>query len=160
VQTGAGATFPTAGGVALPEFWRRNRVYGSLWSGDNINLTNLWSVALSPKTNKAQGVASRLTESTQAEQHFSIAQNGTLVFASIQSNEDIYSLPLDAERGKVTGPLCRLTQALSMETFPTASADGSKMTYQSDRSGKKEVWVRDTVTGKEGAADKAEDLTR
>jgi eukaryotic-like serine/threonine-protein kinase len=140
VQTGAYAIFSAAGGIAaLPEFWRGNRIYGRVRSGDS---SNLWSVALSPKTHKAQGVASRLTESTQAEQHFSISQNGTLVFASTQSNEDIYSLPLDAERGKVTGPLRRLTQDLSKETFPAASDDGFKMTYQSLRESYSTIWMR------------------
>lgn len=96
-------------------------------------------------------MASRITDSTQSERSFSISQNGTLVFASTLSNEDIYSLPLDAELGKVTGPLRRITQELSEETYPTASADGAKMTFQSDRSGKFEVWVRETATGKDNA---------
>ena len=149
VRTGANAIFSAAGArPRSPEFWHGNRVYGSVQSGDS---TNLWSITLSPKTNKAQGVASRLTDSTQTERYFSISQNGTLVFASTLSNADIYSLPLDAERGKVTSPLRRLTQELSRETFPTASADGAKMTYQSDRSGKFEVWVREMATGKENA---------
>jgi serine/threonine protein kinase len=149
VQTGAYAIFSAAGARPVsPEFWHGNRIYGSVRSGDS---TNLWSIALSPKTHQAEGVAARLTDSTQPERYFSISQNGTLVFASTLSNSDIYSLPLDAERGKVTGPLRRLTQELSEETYPTASADGAKMTYQSDRSGKFEVWVREMATGKENA---------
>ena len=147
--TGADAIFSAGGGKsASPEFWHGNRVYGSVLSGDR---TNLWSVALSPKTNKAEGALLRLTDSTETEEHFSLSQNGSLVFASTQHNEDIYSLPLDAERGKTTDPLRRLTQELSRETYPTASADRSKMTYLSDRSGRYEVWVRDVATGKENA---------
>jgi len=122
VQTGAFAILSAAAGGpvgASPEFWRANRVYGSAGSGDS---TNLWSVAFSPETNKAQGAPSRLTDSTETEEHFSISQNGTLVFSSTLPNEDIYALPLDAERGKATGPLRRLTQELSIETYPTASA--------------------------------------
>jgi Tol biopolymer transport system component len=149
VRTGASAIFSSAGArPRLPEFWHGNQVYGSVRSGDS---TNLWSIGLSPKTNKAEGVASRLTDSTQNERSFSISQDGTLVSASTLSNADIYSIPLDAESGKVTGPLRRVTQELSKETYPTASADGAKMTYQSDRSGKFEVWVRDMATGKENA---------
>lgn len=149
VKTGAETIFSAArASIISPEFWRGNRIYGSVRSGDS---SNLWSVALSPKTNKAEGAASRITDSTQTEQNFSISQNGSLVFASTQSNEDIYSLPLDAESGKVSGSLRRVTQELSEETYPTASADGSKMTYQSDRSGKFELWIREMATGKESA---------
>jgi len=149
VPTAAHTILSAAGGRAVsPEFWQGNRVYASVRSGDS---TNLWSIALSPKTSKAQGVASRLTESAQTEEHFSISQNGTLVFASTLRNSDIYSLPLDAERGKSTGPLRRLTQELSFETYPTASADGAKMTYHSTRSGQLELWVSEMSTGKANA---------
>src|SRR5205085_1328620 len=80
--------------------------------------------------------------------------DGRLVSASTVSNADIYSLPIDAERGRVTGPLRRLTNDLSTETYATLSRDGTKMLYNSDRSGALEVWVRDIGSGREASLGK------
>ena len=74
-----------------------------------------------------------------------------LAFASLTENLDIWSLPIDANQGKVVGDLQQLTQDSAADFHPALSPDGSKMVFISSRSGNKEVWIKDLRTGEDSA---------
>jgi len=76
---------------------------------------------------------------------------GRLVFASVSDRTDIWSLPLDANQGIVTGEPQRLTQDAADDVCPSASADGKKVAFISYRSGQRDVWIKDLETGKESS---------
>jgi TolB protein len=71
------------------------------------------------------------------------------VFASLASTVDLWSLPIDANRGKVLGELQRLTQDAAIDTSPVLSPDGKRLFFVSSRSGTENIWVKDLVTGGE-----------
>jgi Tol biopolymer transport system component len=72
------------------------------------------------------------------------------MFASLTTNEDIWSLPIDANRGvALSQEPTRLTSALGADRFPSISADGSTVTFQSGRTGSQEQWVLNTVDGRQ-----------
>jgi Tol biopolymer transport system component len=62
---------------------------------------------------------------------------------------DLWSLPVDTNRGLVRGEMQRLTRDAGSNFFPTASSDGSRMVFRSDRQGPTNVWFKDFRSGKE-----------
>src|SRR5206468_24565 len=58
-------------------------------------------------------------------------------------------LPIDADQGRVTGGLLRLTQSAASDTNPALSPDGRRLFFTSNRAGNLDIWVKDLTTGKE-----------
>jgi serine/threonine protein kinase/Tol biopolymer transport system component len=121
-------------------------------SGDS---TNLWRIGISTKTWKVTGPFRRLTAGLTTEEAPSVASatGGTvrLAFASSTLNSDIWSLPIEANPGRVTGDVKRLTQDTTADFHPALSSDGNKMAWVSARTGSQEIWIRDLRTGEEFA---------
>ena len=123
---------------------------GASGSGDTANI---WRVPISSQTFQVSGSAEQLTFGTSNFISFgttAIPGGGVrVVFASLKGNWDIWSLPLDANRALVKGPLQRITDEETMETAPAISEGGRKLMYTSNRGGSSNVWARDLVSGKE-----------
>ncbi|HLF07417.1 MAG TPA: protein kinase, partial [Thermoplasmata archaeon] len=121
-------------------------------SGDS---RNLWRIGISSRTWKVTGLPERLTSSPAIEEGpsvVSVARNSvTIAFASLGENTDIWSLPIEANSGKVTGELHQLTRDSAADIHPSLSADGRRMVWISARSGSQQVWTRDLVTGEDAA---------
>ncbi len=145
VQTGAFAVFArqnlAAGG---PAAWVDDQVYFSA----RRDTTNLWKMTISPRSGKSSGPPRRLTFGTDQEGEPSVASNGTIVFSSAAASTNVWRLPMDLKQGKVTGNLQRVTRDLSTEVFPSVSAN-QRLAFSADRSGKREIWVKDLATGKD-----------
>ena len=109
---------------------------------------NLWRVGVSADAGRLLGKPQRLTSGT-GETAPSASRNGRIAFASETEDWDIWSLPLDANRGAVTGELELVVSGLSTDRFPSVSADGRRLVYTSDRSGKNDIWLRDLETGQD-----------
>jgi eukaryotic-like serine/threonine-protein kinase len=60
-------------------------------------------------------------------------------------------LPIDANQGKAAGELRKLTEGTYDAPYPTLSADDGKLAFISNRSGNRDIWLRDMTTGKETA---------
>jgi eukaryotic-like serine/threonine-protein kinase len=142
------AEFPPDVQNIRPEWWWKDRLFCSVSTADTVSI---WELVLSVSTGKPLSPPRRLASGAGNESQVSVSDNGKLVFTSTLSNEDIYAVPIDANRGQVTGELQRLTNELSREYLPTLSADGRKMAFKSDRSGHEQVWLRDIPSGKEVA---------
>ena len=121
----------TVGNVGEPGTWVGDRVVFGGRIGDS---GNLWRIGVSAKTYRVTGDLERLTFGTGTEQFPSVAGE-RIAFASTQPNFDIWSVPLDADRGVVTGAAEQLTRDPSHETWPTLSADGRQMAYFGPRPG-------------------------
>jgi Tol biopolymer transport system component len=129
-----------------------NSLVFSAYSGDT---TNLWRIGISPETWKVTGPPHRLTSGTMIERNPSSAFGPSgvvrLAFANLTQNLAIWGLPIEPNRGRVTGELKRLTQEAADDFFPALSRDGSKMVWVSSRSGSQEIWIRDLRSGEESA---------
>jgi len=121
-------------------------------SGDS---RNLWRIGISSTTWKVTGPPHRLTYSSSIEESPSVASlaDGSLkiAFGSLSENSDIWSLPIDADAGKVTGELRQLTRDSAADFHPSLSPDGRKMVWVSARSGNQEIWIKDLETGEDAA---------
>jgi len=115
------------------------------------NTSSLWQVGISPQTWQVDDLPKQLTFGTGLEVEPSFEVNGRLVFASLVTNSDIWSLPIAANRGKVLGELRAVVQSVAADVHPSLSNDGQKLAFNSTRSGHSEVWIRDMKTGKETA---------
>jgi Tol biopolymer transport system component len=145
VETGAFAVFERQNLLAAgPAAWVDDQVFFSA----RRDTTNLWKAAISPRTGKISGSPRRLTFGTDQEGEPSVASNGNLVFSSVAASTNVWRLPMDLKQGKVTGNLVRVTRDLSTEVFPSISAN-RRLAFSADRSGKREIWVKDLALGKD-----------
>jgi Tol biopolymer transport system component len=145
VETGAFAAFArqnlSAGG---PAAWVDDQVYFSA----HRDTTNLWKATISPRTGRISGKPRRMTFGTDQEGEPSVASNGNLVFSNVAASTNVWRLPMDLNQGEVTGNLVRVTRDLSTEVFPSISAN-QRLAFSADRSGKREIWVKDLAVGKD-----------
>jgi eukaryotic-like serine/threonine-protein kinase len=115
------------------------------------NTSSLWQVGISAKTWQVDDLPDQLTSGTGLEVDPSFEVNRRLVFASLVSNSDIWSLPIAANRGKALGELRAVVQSAAADVNPSLSNDGQKLAFNSTRSGHSEVYIKDMKTGEEKA---------
>jgi len=131
----------SAGG---PAAW----VGGQVFFSARRDTTNLWKAGISTRSGKLGGSLSRLTMGTDQESEPSVASSGNMVFSSVASSTNVWRLPVDLNQGKATGGVQRVTRDLSTEVFPSISAN-RRLAFSADRSGKREIWVKDLAESKE-----------
>lgn len=163
---------PTTGGAAVKtgasEIYRRQGLGGerqvmssliapSDWVGDHVffsslmgESTNVWRIAVSAETGKAEGTAQRLTSGTSVEAKPSVISGGRIAFASLKQDLNIWSLAIDGNAGRVSGDLKQVTGA-AFDAHTSVSGDGKKLVFVSTRAGNPDVWMKDLVTGRETA---------
>jgi serine/threonine protein kinase len=134
--------------TASPSRWIGNHIIFFSRLGDS---TNLWQVAIKPKTWQIQDAPERLTTGAGQEIDPSLAADGHLVFATTDQRLNLWTLPIDANSGKAIGQLQPLTQLGANSMRPSLSADGKKLVFESDRTGNVDIWLRDMDSGKERA---------
>jgi Tol biopolymer transport system component len=146
---GAGGDWVT-GGIWLPGPAGESRILFSARAGD---ARNIWRIPIDDRTWRVTGVPERLTFGAAAERAPAAAWlpggGVRLVFASLSENFDIWSLPLDANRAVVQGPMRRLTEGEDADIRLSLSLDGNKLAYLRDASGRFSIRVKDLSTGRE-----------
>src|SRR5262249_18984060 len=122
VKTGAADVLRRAGlaPYPVPGAWTGNQIVFSARLGDS---TSLWQVEIAPQTWQISNGPVRLTTATGLDVEPSIATDGSLAYASLGENNDIWSLPLDADHGKATGKLQQLTHSAASDSSPSVSLD-------------------------------------
>jgi Tol biopolymer transport system component/predicted Ser/Thr protein kinase len=128
-------------GLPFPDAWVRagSRI---LFQGSVGDSSNMWQVAISPETWRASGAPQRATFGTTDEAAASVTSDGLMVFISRTMRADIWSLPIDANRGKVEGPEKRVTQDAADDYDPTLADDGTTLVFRSRRAGRFGVVMR------------------
>jgi serine/threonine protein kinase/WD40 repeat protein len=140
------------GSAGWPAAWwhRRNYILFSARSGDNANV---WGLPVSLRTRKVAGDPEQLTFGSGTELSPAVAADSassqSLVFANVNSNADVWSLPMDHALGKAAGEPQRLTRDTALDLTPSPSPDGQRVVFISRRSGRDEVWLRDSSSGSE-----------
>lgn len=123
-----------------------NRVIFSARSGDT---RNLWETTISPE-GKATDAFQRLTAGSGNEITASCASEDTIAFASAETTGSVWSIPFDFDHGKATGAAEQITrEPFAVREGPSLSSDGRLVAFASAQSGVLNIWLHDTVTGKE-----------
>jgi Tol biopolymer transport system component/predicted Ser/Thr protein kinase len=154
VRTGAFAVFRERNITSFftPGVWTAggNRVLFSAALGDS---TNLWQVEISPRGWKVAGPPQRLTFGTDINDQPSVAAGPgralRLVFSSLISHRDIWSLPINTSTGRGAGELRRLTQGGASVDFGSLSADGKRLVFASSKAANSDIWFKNLESGKE-----------
>jgi Tol biopolymer transport system component len=139
--------FETPYGLPMPDWWADSgSVVFHAHVGDS---SNTWQVAIPSKTWQIGGSPARVTFGTTDEAAASVSTNGHMVFMSLTGGSDIWSLPIDADRGKPRGELTRLTPDVAEDYDPSLSTDGGTLVFRSRRAGNFDVVSRHVATGKD-----------
>ena len=152
-QTGALRQFqsaklaPLSGQINIvPLDWveGRNRV---VFAASIADAGNLWQVAISSGKADPKSIE-RLTvgPGRQAE---AAAAGSRLAFADVNLNFDVWSMPVDADRGTVRGPMSRITEMGTVEWASSITNNGRQLAYISRKIGDWWVRVRDLTTGRD-----------
>jgi Tol biopolymer transport system component len=126
MPTGAGAALRAAGiefeaGDIAPDDWRAGRVLFS-------DRSYLWSAQLDPITSSVARV-SRLTFGTNRDIQATSSASGLIAFSSAFFSNSVWELPLDPNRGVVSGSPLRLTAGVGNDRRPSATRDGRFVAY-------------------------------
>jgi Tol biopolymer transport system component len=137
---------PVDGGLPfIPSSWAENgEVLFSARLGDSWNI---WALGLT-RNGSIEGRARRVTTGGGYDRFAFSAPGGRIVFTSGAPNQDIWSLPVDANLAEMTGPPQRLTSASTDEAQPHISADGEILVFTTYRAGQSDLWVMDLRDGK------------
>src|SRR5262249_36607160 len=88
----------------------------------------------------------QLTHTTGFSNYASVSDNGRMVFASGTGSTNIWSIPVDTERARVTGERRNLTQVDGIrDDSPSLSRDGKKVAFFANN----RLMVRDLATARE-----------
>ena len=151
VRTGAAAALrsqkvlPETDNIPGPSDWTGGSVLFTVRNGD---ANNVWRVAVNPATFQLDGPAERLTSGTSQETSPTMSRDGKLAFAAVDTLEDYWALPIDANAASVTGPRTPLMKNSASDRF-ALSLDGNTLVYCTHRGGQTEIRSRDLRTGKE-----------
>ncbi len=134
---------------AIPQAWTRDGRY-IVFSAKLGDTSNVWRIAIDPKTWQVSGESERLTSGTTLDVHPSFDAGDHLAFASISQSDDIWSLPIDPNQGKPRGEIQRLTTDGNV-MMPAISLDGKRLVFVSNRSGNRDIWLRELAKSQEVA---------
>ena len=132
-------------GLGAPDAWSPDGrwIYTTGVRGDAPNIWRLpWDAS-----RRRTGPPERVTFGT-GEVQVSVAGK-SLAFFSGRQSVSIWSFPLDANRGVVSGPPERLTSGVAGQFRSDLSTDGSTIVFLSGQDGKPDVWVRHIRSGAE-----------
>jgi Tol biopolymer transport system component len=130
-----------------PSEWTSDSVVFSA-SSDSAGLSgSLWRAKIDSRY-RIQGPVQRLTSGTENELQPSAA-GSYIAFASVAQNENIWSLSVDPNTGRVSGEPLRVTTTTAADVLPASSADGRKVAFASNRTGNMHIWMKDLAAGAE-----------
>jgi Tol biopolymer transport system component/predicted Ser/Thr protein kinase len=127
-----------------PFAWRGDRVYFERYEPDLVNIND---VRVDTKTGHLLTPIRRSVAVTSSAYSPAVSRDGQIVFAGVTLKKNVYVLPVDANQGKVTGPLSPLTEGISQNIVESVSADGKRLAVVSNRTGTWQVWAKDLATG-------------
>jgi eukaryotic-like serine/threonine-protein kinase len=121
-------------------------VYSASLGGDSWNL---WEVVIAPPTWAVSSEPRRLTTGADLHVHASIGAGARLVYSSLTQTINVWSIPLDANSGRVGGPARRASATSTPQWWPSVSEDGRHLVFRGDQSATGGLWLRDLKTESE-----------
>jgi Tol biopolymer transport system component len=163
-QTGAYQIFGMNGFLrgSAAHGWARNAgpedvfVRPAAWDGEIVLFSaalgansEIWRIPLPATLGQVSGNARMVTSGGGWHFDPTVSASGRVVFARLGENVDVWAFALDAANGRSAGEPWRVAGGASREVLQSISRDGSKVVFQSDRSGRSAIWLHDLQTGKE-----------
>jgi TolB protein len=133
-------------GLPYPDAWFGPQI---LFHGTVGDASNMWRVTVAPDSRRVTGAPQRVTFGTTDEAAASVTTDGRMVFISRITGSDLWSLPIDAERGKPLGELQRVTQDSADDYDPSLADDGLNLLFRSRRAGRFAIVLRRIGTSAE-----------
>ncbi len=130
---------------AIPADWNQDQI---LFSTPSTDLSSIWRASLSPGNFSVSTSPVRVTSGKELDLNPSRAPGGRVFFSRQSYNADIWGIPVVVNEGKATGPPARWTHEPAAEVSPSLPADGSRIMFQSNRSGHYNLWSLDLNNGK------------
>ncbi|MBA2604391.1 MAG: PD40 domain-containing protein [Acidobacteria bacterium] len=121
-------------------------VYSAALGGDSWNL---WEVVIAPDTSSVSTEPKPLTTGADLQAHASIVRGTQLVFSNLTQTVNVWAVPVHADSGRAAGPAQRVTATSALQWSPSASEDGRRLVFRSDRLGIGGLWMRDLETDRE-----------
>ena len=115
-------------------------VYSAALGGDSWNL---WEVVIAPRTWIVTTEPTRLTTAADLQAHASIVRGTQLVFSSLTLTVNVWGVPVHADSGQKVGSPRKVTATSALQWSPSASEDGRRLVFQSDRLATGGLWIRD-----------------
>jgi Tol biopolymer transport system component len=134
---------------APPARWAPDNNILFISNVDNGTATNVWRIPLDQRSWETQDQPEQLTYGTSTIHSFASLPDGRLVFDDNRDSINLWSLPVDTEKGRVTGEAQQITRDEANNIPPWLSADGDKLIYGSNREGRGTWWFRDLKSGRE-----------
>jgi serine/threonine protein kinase len=131
-----------------PFAWQGDSVY-FLWGGGPLHIVS--RLAVNASTGKSSGPPVRLSAVTADAHSAALSKTGQVVFAVVDAATNLYNLPLDADAGKTKSDLQPISKGQDYNAVESISADGTRLTYITVRSGDTQVWGMDLTTGRSHA---------
>ena len=133
-------------GLRSPDVWNADGV--SAFRAPGRQHERLVPVAVAPRRGRASVRRTRLTAGTGIEMGATIDGAGTLAFAAVTNDIDLWSLSLQSRTLRPHRAMQRLTHDPASDLSPWLSPDGRSLAFASNRSGTNDIWVRNLATGK------------
>ena len=123
-----------------PLDWRPS---GILFTANLRDAGNLWEWRL------PSGPAVPVTHGPGYHMQAASTADGALAFSSLEWRNEVWALPVDADRGAVRGELQKLTADEADAISPNSTRDGKLLVFRGRAMGRFAVRARDTATGKQ-----------
>jgi len=117
-----------------------------LFSSQHGDATDIWRI---PLAHAATADPRPVTRGDSNIMRWASVSGGRVAFGSSHAGNSLWSLPVDLDAGKVTGPLRPIDFDTAGGAHPDISADGSLLVYSSSRFGPQGIWLQDRRTGKD-----------
>ena len=115
-----------------------------VFAGKRGDRLTLWRANLSPDRTQMIGTAVRATDDDSGDFRAAYAAGG-MVFDRSKVSLNLWSLPVDVNRGKVTGQLERLTSTDAQKGAASVSRDGGKLLYSAEERGSFRLVLQDVA---------------
>jgi len=152
VATGAVRALAPSAPVQFPMAWAGKYVY--FVRGTTVEGINMFRVEISRGDWRVRGPAQRVTSGSGIHFGPSISSDGSMVFTNMSWVANLWSVPLDADQGKLTGEPRQITQDATSKAGLSVSRDGSRFAYVSFGGIERrrlEIRVREAASGREAA---------
>ncbi|HKB47363.1 MAG TPA: hypothetical protein VKC57_06680, partial [Ktedonobacterales bacterium] len=123
-----------------PLDWRPT---GVLFTANLRDAGNLWEIPLPP------GTASPVTRGPGFHMQASTSADGALAFSNLEWKNEVWGLPVDADRGTARGELQHLTPDEADAIAPSSTRDGARLVFRGRSMGRFAIRARNMATGKQ-----------
>jgi len=140
--------------LEMPSDWVDNQVYFASPSGPQP--VALWRLRLDRNSFQWTGQPSPERLTAGGLETSPRVQGGKMVFSTGTYNSDIWVQDLDAKTGEPRSRARRLVSHPLADAFPALSQDGQQLAFTSERSGRRQLYLRSLEAGQERIISPAE----